>query len=68
MMLIAQKSHLTIIELDTHVVDLGTVEQGLLAAMAADRLTHEQIVERIRRLIGGFQAPARRCLEATGPF
>lgn len=48
-MLIAQKSHLTTIELDTRAVDLNVVEQGLAAAMAADRIVHEQIVERIRR-------------------
>jgi DNA-binding transcriptional ArsR family regulator len=48
-MLIAQKTHLTSIELETRTIDLNVVEQGLLAAMAADRLAHEQIVERIRR-------------------
>jgi hypothetical protein len=48
-MLIAQKCHLTTIELDSRLVDLAVVEQGLLAAMAAERITHEQIVERIRR-------------------
>jgi hypothetical protein len=48
-MLIAQKSHLTTVELETRLVDLGVVEQGLLAAMAADRVGHEQILERIRR-------------------
>jgi uncharacterized protein len=47
-MLIAQKTHLTTVELETRVVDLATVEQGLLAAMAADRVAHEQILERIR--------------------
>jgi hypothetical protein len=48
-MLIAQKSHLTTIELGTHLVDLAVVEQGLVSAMMADRIAHEQIVERIRR-------------------
>jgi len=48
-MLIAQKSHLTTIEVDTRLVDLAIVEQGLLAAMASERITHEQVVERIRR-------------------
>jgi hypothetical protein len=48
-MLIAQKTHLTSVELGTQVIDLAVVEQGLLAAMAADRIAHEQIVERIRR-------------------
>jgi uncharacterized protein len=48
-MLIAQKCHLTTLELDTRTVDLAVVEQGLLTAMAADRVAHEQILERIRR-------------------
>jgi DNA-binding transcriptional ArsR family regulator len=48
-MLIAQKSHLTTVELETRLVDLNVVEQGLLGAMAADRVAHEQILERIRR-------------------
>jgi len=49
-MLIAQKAHLTTVELDTRLIDLGTVEQGLLAALRADRISHDQTVERIRRL------------------
>jgi hypothetical protein len=49
-MLIAQKTHLTTIELNTTHVDLTIVEQGLLGALAADRVSHEQSVERIRRL------------------
>ncbi len=48
-MLIAQKSHLTTVELDTRQVDGTIVEQGLHAALAADRVSHEQAVERIRR-------------------
>jgi DNA-binding transcriptional ArsR family regulator len=48
-MLIAQKSHLTTIELDLRAIDLDIVEQGMAAAMAADRIAHEQVVERIRR-------------------
>ncbi|MFZ0976671.1 MAG: ATP-binding protein [Solirubrobacteraceae bacterium] len=48
-MLIAQKAHLATVELETRLIDLGVVEQGLLAAMATDRIAHEQIVERIRR-------------------
>jgi hypothetical protein len=49
-MLIAQKSHLTSIELDTRRVDIPLIDQGLLTALAADRVSHEQTVERIRRL------------------
>jgi hypothetical protein len=48
-MLIAQKTHLATVELGTHLIDLTVVEQGLLGAMATDRLAHEQITERIRR-------------------
>ncbi len=47
-MLIAQKSHLATVELDTRTVDEAIVEQGLLMALAADRVSHEQTVERIR--------------------
>jgi DNA-binding transcriptional ArsR family regulator len=49
-MLIAQKTHLTTVELDIREVDLGTVEQGLMAALRADRVSHEQTIERIRGL------------------
>ena len=49
-MLIAQKSHLTTIELETRHVDLAIVEQGLLASLRADRVSHEQTIERIRRM------------------
>ena len=49
-MLIAQKTHLTTVELDTRRVDLQTVEQGLLTALSAERVSHEQTVERIRGL------------------
>jgi hypothetical protein len=49
-MLIAQKTHLSTVELDTRTVDLDIVEQGLLGAMQADRVSHEQTVERLRRL------------------
>jgi len=49
-MLIAQKSHLTTVELETRLVDLAIVEQGLLGALQADRVGHEQTVERIRSL------------------
>jgi hypothetical protein len=49
-MLIAQKTHLTSVELETRLIDLSVVEQGYLAALASDRISHEQIVERIRSL------------------
>lgn len=49
-MLIAQKAHLTTVELETRHVDLAVVEQALIAALQADRVSHEQTVEGIRRL------------------
>jgi uncharacterized protein len=49
-MLIAQKTHLTSVELDTRRIDMPLVDQGLLSALSADRVSHEQTVERIRRL------------------
>lgn len=49
-MLIAQKAHLTSVELETRHVNLVIAEQALLATLAADRVSHEQAVERIRRL------------------
>lgn len=49
-MLIAQKAHLTSVELETRHIDLAVAEQALLAALTADRVSHEQAVDRIRRL------------------
>jgi AAA ATPase-like protein len=49
-MLIAQKTHQTTVELETRHVDLATVAQGLGAALRADGVSHEQTIERIRRL------------------
>jgi hypothetical protein len=49
-MLIAQKAHQTLVELGSHELDLAAVEQGLLGALQADRVAHEQAIERIRSL------------------
>jgi hypothetical protein len=49
-MLIAQRTHLTAVLLETHEIDLAIVEQGYLAALQGERINHEQTVERIRRL------------------
>ncbi len=49
-MLIAQKAHQALVELDSYELDLVIVEQGLLGALQADRVAHEQTVERIRSL------------------
>jgi len=49
-MLIAQKTHLVSVELGISAIDLALVEQGLVAALSADRLSHEQALERTRGL------------------
>ncbi len=49
-MLVGQKSHLATVELDTRQVDVAIAEQGMLGALRADRISHEQTVERIRGL------------------
>jgi hypothetical protein len=49
-MLVAQKAHQALVELDSFELDLTVVEQGLLGALQADRVAHEQAVERIRSL------------------
>lgn len=49
-MLIAQKTHLASVLLDTQEIDATLVEQGYLAALAGDRPSNEQTVERIRGL------------------
>lgn len=49
-MLVSQKSHLVTVELETRRVTPEIVEQGLMAALSADRVSHEQTVERLRQL------------------
>lgn len=48
-MLIAQKTHLAAVLLETHAIDMNVVEQGYLAALQGERINHEQTVERIRQ-------------------
>jgi hypothetical protein len=67
-MLIAQKTHLATIELDTHEVELATVEQGLLTALSADRVSHEQTIERIRRLHKLGLLIAQRLAHGGSPY
>jgi hypothetical protein len=67
-MLIAQKTHLATIELETWRVDLTVVEQGLLGALAADRVSHEQTVERMRRLHKLALAVAERLARGQAPY
>lgn len=49
-MLVAQKTHLTSIILETRAIDTSVVQQGYEAALEGDRLVNEQSVEQIRRL------------------
>jgi hypothetical protein len=49
-MRIAQQAHLVSLELDTHEIDLDLVQLGFERALAGDRPTMEQVVERIRLL------------------
>jgi uncharacterized protein len=48
-MLIAQRTHLTAVLLESYEIDLDLVEQGYLAAGRGERINHEQTVERIRQ-------------------
>jgi uncharacterized protein len=48
-MMIAQKTHLTAVLLESHDIDASLVEQGYLAALEGDRASHEQTLERIRQ-------------------
>ena len=67
-MLIAQKAHLTTVELDVRQVDLEIVEQGLIGALRADRVSHEQTVERIRRLHKLGLVVAERVAREQAPY
>lgn len=48
-MLITQHTHLSAVLLETHAIDIALVEQGYRAALQAERINHEQTLERIRR-------------------
>jgi len=67
-MLIAQKSHLTSVELETRTIDPTIVEQGLLAALRSDRVSHEQTTERIRRLHKLGLVVAQRLARGEPPY
>jgi uncharacterized protein len=49
-MLIAQKTHLTSVLLDTHEITVDLVEQGYLAALEGELASNEQSIERIRQV------------------
>ena len=49
-MLVAQQTHDVAIAEGTRLVDSGLVAAGMASAMAADRVTHELVTERVRSL------------------
>jgi hypothetical protein len=67
-MLIAQKTHLTAVELDRRSVGLELVEQGFLTALQADRVAHEQTLERVRHLHKLGLAVAERLARGEPPY
>jgi uncharacterized protein len=67
-MLVAQKTHLTSVELETRTIDPTIVEQGLLAALRSDRVSHEQTTERIRRLHKLGLVVAQRLARGEPPY
>jgi hypothetical protein len=66
-MLIAQRTHLTSIMLDTHTIDLVLVQQGYDGAFEGDRPVNEQSVEQIRRLHKLALVVARRIAAGDAP-
>lgn len=67
-MLIAQKTHMTTVLLDTREIDLGTVEQGYRAALDGERMSHEQSVERLRNVHHYALQVARRIARREPPY
>lgn len=67
-MLIAQKTHMTSVLLETHEIDLATVEQGYRAAIEGERVSHEQSVERLRATHPYALQVARRIARGERPY
>jgi hypothetical protein len=67
-MLIAQKTHLVSIMLNTHTVDLALVTQGFELALEGDAAVNEQAVERIRRAHKLGLVVARRIALGDEPY
>jgi len=67
-MLIAQKTHMTSVLLDTREIDLATVEQGYRAALEGERVNHEQSVERLRGVHRYALEVARRIARGEQPY
>jgi hypothetical protein len=67
-MLVAQQTHDAAIADGTHIVDSGLVAVGLASAMAADRVTHELVTERIRSLGRHTLVVARRVAQGQRAY
>ncbi len=67
-MLIAQKTHMTSVLLETRTIDLAAVEQGYRAALEGERVNHEQSVERLRGVHRYALEVARRIARDEAPY
>ena len=67
-MLVAQQTHDAAIADGTRIIDSGLVAVGLASAMAADRVTHELVTERIRSLGRHTLVVARRVAEGQRAY
>jgi uncharacterized protein len=67
-MLIAQKTHMTSVLLETREIDLAAVEQGYRAAIEGERVSHEQSVERLRGTHPYALQVARRIAQGDRPY
>jgi len=67
-MLIAQKTHMTAVLLETRAIDLPAVEQGYRAALEGERVNHEQSVERLRGVHRYALEVARRIARGEPPY
>lgn len=67
-MLIAQKTHMTSVLLDTREIGLAGVEQGYRTAIEGERVSHEQSVERLRGTHSYALQVARRIAQGERPY
>jgi len=67
-MLVAQQTHDAAIADGTRIVDSGLVAVGLASAMAADRVTHDLVTERIRSLGRHTLVVARRVAQGQRAY
>lgn len=67
-MLIAQKTHLTAVLLETRKIDLALVDQGYRTAIEGERVNHEQTLERLRRAHRLGLEVARRIARGQAPY